>query len=178
MNDFSDDILIEASRRGDKSAYALLVKRHYHYVFALCLGLLGDFHDSEDITQETFLRGFSKIRGLGRNERFSRWILQIARHISFDFLRRRKLSKEALASLAMSSDANAGHRTVDLEGAIRQLPKELRVPLVMYYFDNQDTKAIAEKIGISHSGVCRRLRTARRELHELLVKEVQNEESM
>ena len=176
MNDFSDDILIEASRRGDKSAYALLVKRHYRYVFALCLGLLGDFHDSEDITQETFLRGFLKIRGLGRNERFSRWILQIARHIGLDFLRRRKLSKEALASLAISSDA--GHRTVDLEGAIRLLPKELRVPLVMYYFDNQDAKAIAEKLSISHSGVCRRLRTARRELHELLVKEVQNEESM
>ena len=59
-------------------------------------------------------------------------------------------------------------RLQDLEQAIRRLPAELRVPLMMYYFDGQDARTIAKSLKISHSGACQKLRMARRQLHELL----------
>ncbi len=93
LDDYSDDILVEASRRGDKHAYSMLVKRHYRYVFSVCLGMLANVHDAEDIAQDTMLKGFLKIRRLYRVERFDIWVLRIARNLCVDYLRRKKHEK-------------------------------------------------------------------------------------
>jgi RNA polymerase sigma factor (sigma-70 family) len=62
-----------------------------------------------------------------------------------------------------------------LQQAIRRLPQELRVPLTMYYFDGKNAKTIAEKLDISHSGACQKIREARKQLHELLTERENNE---
>lgn len=90
LDDFSDDILIAASQRGDKSAYALLVKRHYRHVFAVCLGVVANVDDAEDIAQDVMLKGFLKISKLRSSEQFGQWILRIAKNLCIDFLRREK----------------------------------------------------------------------------------------
>ena len=64
----------------------------------------------------------------------------------------------------------------DLQEAIGRLPQEYRLPLVMYYFDNKSAKTIAEKLNISHSGVCYKIRAARKQLHKLLTERVHNEQ--
>jgi RNA polymerase sigma-70 factor (ECF subfamily) len=53
-----DESVVRACQQDDKSAYAVLVKRHYREVFALCLGILGNLHDAEDVAQEAMLKGF------------------------------------------------------------------------------------------------------------------------
>jgi DNA-directed RNA polymerase specialized sigma subunit len=45
---------------------------------------------------------------------------------------------------------------------------DLRLPLVMYYFDGRDVKSVAAQLAISPSGVYQKLRTAIQELHEIL----------
>jgi len=175
LNDFSDDILVAASQRGDKSAYALLVKRHYRHVFALCLGVLANVHDAEDIAQDAMLKGFLKIKELRDNEQFSHWILRIARNFCIDFLRRKKYAKKFLVKQAVGP-REVPDENDDLELAISRLPQEYRLPLVMYYFDNKNARIIAEKLKISHSGVCQRLRAARKQLHKLLTEGEQNEQ--
>ncbi|MCP4257618.1 MAG: hypothetical protein GY774_08860 [Planctomycetes bacterium] len=55
------------------------------------------------------------------------------------------------------------------------MPQELRLPLTMYYFDGKNAKTIAEKLKISHSGACQRIRAARKQLHELLSERKNNE---
>jgi RNA polymerase sigma-70 factor (ECF subfamily) len=174
LDDFSDDILVSASRRGDRSAYAALVKRHYRYVFAVCLGMLGNVADAEDMAQDTMLKGFLKIERLRCSEQFGEWILRIAKNLCIDFLRRKKharmLAAEQAARPRQTADDN-----YDLQEAIQRLPKECRVPLVMYYFDNKSAEMIAEKLNISHSGIYQRIRAARKQLHELLRKGVHDE---
>ena len=93
MNGFSDDILVAATIRGDKNAYAVLVERYYRSIFALCLGMLANVHDAEDIAQDAMLQGFLKIRRLRDNKKFDKWILKIAGNLCIDFLRRKKRIK-------------------------------------------------------------------------------------
>ena len=174
MDDFSDDILVAASRRGDKRAYSVLVKRHYRYVFGMCFGILGNFHDAEDVCQEAMLKGYEKIRRLYRDEQYEQWILRIAKNLCIDFLRRQKRSRSFLAKQS-SSVVRVGRDGSVLDEAIGRLAKEYRIPLLMYYFDNRSSETIAKKLRISHSGVCQRIRWARRELHKLLTEGVQNE---
>ena len=174
MNDRLDENVVQACRQGDMAAYALLVKRHYRHVFAVCLGVLGNVHDAEDVAQEAMLKGMLKIQKLNKDERFESWILQIAKNLCIDFLRRRK----RVMPLAGEQPMQAGQTTKenhDLEHAIRRLPQELRLPLTMYYFDGKNAKTIAAKLNISHSGACQKIRTARKQLHELLTERFKNE---
>ena len=175
MNDFSDDILVAASRRGDKSAYALLIKRHYRHVFAVCLGVLANVDDAEDIAQDAMLKGFLKIKKLRESEQFGQWILRVSKNLCIDFLRRKKCARAFLGKQALQrrQTTNENH---DLQQALGRLSQEFRLPLVMYYFDNKSAKAIAEKLKISHSGVCQRIRAARKQLHKLLTEGVHDEQ--
>ncbi|MHC4460310.1 MAG: RNA polymerase sigma factor [Planctomycetota bacterium] len=174
MNDRLDETVVRACRDGDKAAYTMLVKRHYRRVFAVCLGVLDNVHDAEDIAQDAMLKGFLKIQKLGSAEQFEAWILRIAKNLCIDFIRRQKRIKPLVSEQLMQprETTNENH---DLEQAIRHLPQELRLPLVMFYFDKKNAKAIAEKLNISHSGACQRIRTARQQLHKLLTERFKNE---
>ncbi len=167
MNDRCDMDLVVASRHGDKGAYAVLLERHYRHVFAVCLGMLGNLHDAEDIAQDAMLKGFTSLTQLRKSQQFSQWIVRIAKNLCVDFIRRRKTARAALARQASLDDPAASENHA-LTQAIGTLPKEIRLPLMMYYFDGRSTKSIAERLNISHSGVCQRIRTARQQLHRLL----------
>ncbi len=167
MNDRLDESLVRACQQDDKTVYAVLVKKHYRHVFAMCLGVLGNVDDAEDIAQEAMLKGLLKIKKLDKAEQFESWILQIARNLCIDFLRRRKRTK-ALGIVQPTQPAQLIGKNHDLQQAIRRLPQELRVPLTMFYFDGKNAKTIAEKLNISHSGACQKIRAARKKLHELL----------
>jgi RNA polymerase sigma-70 factor (ECF subfamily) len=166
--------LVAASRRADKNAYAILVKRHYRYVYAACLGIVGGVQDAEDIAQEAMLKGYLKIRKLRTNERFDHWILKIARNLCLDFVRRKKHAKTypVVWPARTNGQNNDEHH---LLRAISDLPQVYRLPLVMFYFDNKSAKTIAQKLRISHSGAYQRIRAARERLHELLSERVNDE---
>lgn len=174
MNDRIDNSVISACQNGDKAAYAIVVKACYKGVFALCLGILGNTHDAEDTVQEAMLKGLLRISKLRKPYRFEPWIHQIARNLCIDRLRRQQRRKAAIEKEARQSTPKAGDHD-DLEQAIRKLPQELRLPLMMFYFDGKNAKTIAEKLNISHSGACRKIRTARQRLHELLTERTRDE---
>ena len=151
-----------------------MVQRHYRHVFALCLGVLANVHDAEDVAQETMIKGFLKIKRLRKGDLFEAWILRIARNLCLDFLRRQKRIKEVAAGKPTRSSRQTGEND-NVQQAVRMLPQELRVPLTMFYFDGKNARKIAEKLNISHSGACRRIREARKQLHRLLSKEAHYE---
>ncbi len=172
MDSSPDKDLVSACRKGDRAAYSFLVQRHYKRVFAVCFGIVGNVQDAEDIAQDAMLRGFLKIMALRRNERFGPWILRIAKNLSIDLLRRQRHVKTILTGQVSVVRKKQGH--YDLQQAVRDLLRELRLPLVMYYFGNKNVEGIAEDLRISRTGVFERLRAARKQLHELLTREVQN----
>ncbi|OHB60763.1 MAG: hypothetical protein A2167_07085 [Planctomycetes bacterium RBG_13_46_10] len=167
LDERSDEILVAESCKGDKNAYAELVQRHYRHVFAMCFGMLANVHDAEDIAQDAMLKGLSNIAELRQGIQFGRWILRIAGNLCIDLIRRRKRIKRVDAEHPAIAE-KALNENHDIHHAIERLPKELRVPLVMYYFENKNAKAIAERLNISHSGACQKIRTARQQLHALL----------
>ena len=168
MDECSDRDLVTASCRADRAAYAGLVRRHYNHVFLVCLGVLGNVHDAEDVAQDAMLKGFERIRQLRDGAQFGGWIVAIARNLGINLLRQRKSMAKALGAGEPPAQSHAGTGYEDLRQAGARLPWDLRLPLVMYYFDGQDVKAVANKLEMSTSGVYLKLRTALKELHDLL----------
>ncbi len=167
MNELSDEKLVEASRAGDKEAYAVLAERHYERVFVTCLGMLGSVHDAEDVTQDAMLRGLIRIGTLRDSAQFGSWIVRIAKNYCLSLIRRTKHRKRIDIGQSPPPD-EALVPYENLQHAIAKLPPETRVPLVTYYFGGKSVKDVAEKLELSGSAVYQRLRTATRQLHKIL----------
>ncbi|UCD28581.1 MAG: sigma-70 family RNA polymerase sigma factor [Planctomycetota bacterium] len=167
MDGQSEEQLVAACRGGDKSAYASPVRRYAPQVFAICLGMLGNAHDAEDLAQEALVKGFTRIGELRDSERFAAWIRKIARHLCLDFIRRQKLGRQILAGQVEQNQTRPSDYP-DLHQAITRLPEQYRLPLMLYYFDGQDTAGVARTLNLTQAAVCARLSRARKELRRLL----------
>ena len=58
-----DDVVVAAARAGDESAFTALVERHRGELRVHCYRMLGSLDESEDLVQETFLRGWRNLGG-------------------------------------------------------------------------------------------------------------------
>ena len=167
MNGRSEKKMAPSRRKGDRLAYAGLVKVYSRRVFAICLGMLGDIHDAEDIAQQTLLKGFMCIDELRDSEQFGAWIARIARNQCIDFIRRRKREHKAPGQQdAMSESSSKEYH--ELEDALVRLPRRYRLALMLYYFDGRSTENIAETLRISQDAVYARMSRARKRLRKLL----------
>jgi RNA polymerase sigma-70 factor, ECF subfamily len=85
----SEEVLLEAARRGDEDAYAELVAPRRAELHAHCYRMLGSVQDAEDALQDALLRAW---RGLPRFQGRSSvrsWLYRIATNTCLDALGRR-----------------------------------------------------------------------------------------
>ena len=166
LNANEEKNLIARSQSGDKDAYASLVRAYTGPVFGICLAMLRDRHEAEDVTQQTMLNGFMRIGKLRQSERFAAWIGRIARNGCIDTMRRRKRTEALSANAAPSNGDPQDHRR--LEAAIGRLDANYRVPLLLYYFDGRSTESIAATLGLTQGTIQTRLSRARKKLRTFL----------
>jgi RNA polymerase sigma factor (sigma-70 family) len=170
LSALSEEQVIQACRDGDLSSYGWLIERYSRAVFGICLGLLSNVADAEDLCQEALVKGMLEIRHLRDGDRFKPWIFRIARNVCIDSLRRRKLGQQVMTKVQVELELEKPEITefFMLEKAIRLLPEKFRMPLMLYYFQDLDSQAVAETMGISAAGVNSRLSRARKMLREIL----------
>jgi RNA polymerase sigma-70 factor (ECF subfamily) len=167
LNGDLQDNLVASCRTGDTSAYASLAKVHSGRVFAICYGMLGNTHDAEDVAQQTLLRGFANIGQIRHNEKFGAWISRIARNLCVDFLRKQK-RRQNLSTGRVAANQSGLKEYPVLMKALAELSEENRVALMLYYFDGQSAKSVAESLDISEGAAQARLSRARKQLRRLL----------
>ena len=87
---------VAAAQAGDEDAFSGLVERYRPELQVHCYRMLGSLEDSEDLTQETFLRAWRKRRGFKGRSTFRAWLYRIATNACLDVLakRRRRLSPQ------------------------------------------------------------------------------------
>ena len=87
-----------------------MVRQHWNAVYRLLLSLTGCAHESEDLTQETFLRALQHIDKYQPGTNLRAWLLRIGSNLFFDERRKRKRVKmETLASEVAGSSMPPGH---------------------------------------------------------------------
>jgi RNA polymerase sigma-70 factor, ECF subfamily len=84
------DPLVAAAASGDRSAFSELTARHRRQVQAHAYRLLGSYEDSEDLTQETFLRAWRMRRTFQGRSSFQSWLFRIATNACLSALERRR----------------------------------------------------------------------------------------
>ncbi len=89
--------------------------------------------------------------------------------MSINLVRQRKYRKKILTEEVTRAGQKTSKYNI-LWQAIERLPQENRLPLVMYYFDGERIENVAESLSVSRSGAYRKIRTAIKQLHKLLIK--------
>jgi RNA polymerase sigma-70 factor (ECF subfamily) len=168
----SIEALVQASLAGDRDAYSEMIRRHYKSVYLQCYGVTGNSHDAEDLAQDAFLKGYTRLGQLKTASHYPAWIRQIARNLSLTCLRRKKTASHIHENLPEPETTRVTEPAFDdLRIAIGKLPAELRTPLVMFYFDGRDMPSVAKQLEISISNAYGRVRQAVKTLHAMLTEQ-------
>ena len=152
---------IRAAADGDLVAFEELVRAYQAQVWRFLRHLLGDAALAEDVTQETFLRVFQRLRTFRYRSRFSTWVFQVARNAGVDALRARA-RQERLARLVPPPSAVAGADSgADVVAALGCLSVKLRESLLLVEVLGLRYREVAQVLGIPEGTVKSRVAQAR-----------------
>jgi RNA polymerase sigma factor (sigma-70 family) len=147
----SDERLISLLRRGNTSAFEVLVSRYESRLMAFCRHLLGSREDAEDVLQEVMTAAFNAILADDRPINVRPWLYRIARNRSLNHLRRAQAigvdSMDHHLSEHGLSTADKVHEREEfrlLVGDIHELPETQKTALVLREMDALSYEQIAE----------------------------------
>jgi RNA polymerase sigma factor (sigma-70 family) len=149
--------------------FAEIVRRHQSGVCAAAYGVTGDRALSEDIAQETFVAAWRSLSTLRDPSRLREWLRGIARNLAHK-AKRKVATVEELGDLVAGDDVARDAITKDEArltwAAVRQLPETYRETLVLYYWEDQSARQVAESLGITEATAMQRLSRGRALLRE------------
>jgi RNA polymerase sigma factor (sigma-70 family) len=167
----SDADLLEASRRGEHSAFGALVERYQGVVCAVSYSRTRDQALSEDVAQETFLAAWQKLDQLREAGRLRAWLCGIASNLASKARKRRgrEVPSDAVAEHEPAHgdpfDALDAAQSEALVGdALGRVPEKYRDVLVLYYREQKPIAEVAEMLGISEAAALQRLARGRQYL--------------
>lgn len=176
-----DAQLVNRFLEGDESAFTALVKKYQKSVHALAWRKVGDFHTAEELTQDTFLKVYQKLRTLKNPNQFAGWLYVTADRVCIAWYRKQKPKMESLETTSEAEiDASSYHHYEDeqreeasveqrrgfIKNLLEQLPESERTVVTLHYLGEMTCKAISEFLGVSPNTVKSRLQRARNRLKE------------
>ncbi len=167
--------MVERCRKGDTKAQFEIYKLYYKPMYNICLRLVGNAVDAEDVMQEAFLKAFTKIDTYEGKVSFGAWLKKIVINRSLDELKKRKVKFVELNEKIPDEEPvslNISEIQMDkLKNTIQQLPDGYRVVLSLYLLEGYDHEEIAQILGISNSSSRTQFLRAKLRLRQMLQKE-------
>ena len=178
----ADEQLVREALSGSQSAYRELVHRFERPVFNLVARMVRDRGMAEDLSQDAFVKAFSRLETFKPDQgKFSNWLFKIAHNTAIDHLRRSELETVPLDSpVEEGSDFHAtlpddtapspyeaavrGDLAAALTGAIERLRPEYREVVVLRHQEGLAYEEIAEITELPLGTVKTHLHRARKEL--------------
>ena len=138
-------------------------------IYILAYSYTKNISDSDDITQNTFIKLYNHVDILNHQDLdIKKWLVKVTINECKTFL----LSSWKKKIIAFTEkEENTLSTTLpdnDLLEAILQLPKKYRTIIFLYYYENYKIKEISEILNISVTNIQTILSRARKKLKEIL----------
>ncbi len=179
MSDNSNDMeLVVRVQKGDKKAFDLLVLKYQQKVANIVSQYIRDWHESLDVTQETFIKAYRALPGFRGDSAFYTWLYRIAINTAKNYLvaqKRRPPKFDVDAETAELIDA--GERLKDRDSpeslllkdeiaetvrqAIADLPEELKTAITLRELEGLSYEEIASAMSCPIGTVRSRIFRAR-----------------
>jgi RNA polymerase sigma-70 factor (ECF subfamily) len=174
---------IRRAQQGDAAAFERIYRLHGRRVYALCLRMVGNTAEAEDLAQEAFLQLFRKIATFRGESAFSTWLHRLSVNVVLMRLRKKTLAATSLDEQNESDEESSGARKdiggpdlrlsgsvdrVNLERAVQRLPPGYRSIFVLHDVQGYEHNEIASIMKCSIGNSKSQLHKARMRLRELL----------
>src|SRR6267142_2012009 len=181
---------IRLAQAGDAAAFEFLYQLHGRRVYALCLRMVNNPADAEDLTQEAFLQLFRKIGTFRGESAFSTWLHRMTVNVVLMRLRKKALPATSLKEMTEPDEETGGPRKdvgapdlglsgavdrVNLQRAVEQLPPGYRTVFVLHDVQGYEHNEIADIMDCSVGNSKSQLHKARTRLRELLQEEARSQ---
>jgi RNA polymerase sigma-70 factor (ECF subfamily) len=181
---------IRLAQAGDAAAFEFLYRLHSRRVYALCLRMVNNPADAEDLTQEAFLQLFRKISSFRGESAFSTWLHRMTVNVVLMRLRKKTLPVASLDETTEPDEDTGGPRKdigapdirlsgavdrVNLERSVEKLPPGYRTVFMLHDVQGYEHNEIADIMGCSVGNSKSQLHKARTRLRELLQEDVREQ---
>ena len=178
--------LLRRVSEGNTVAFWMLWDLHKGHLYHLCMWQMGGVQeDAEDALSRAMLRALEKLPGNARKiGNFKAWLSKLTLNLCVDIHRerRRQLRRLEIDENSLPNASNRMPTGIDSpeEGlinrevfayvcsAVDDLPRRLREPFVLRFFQEMDYREIAERLILSTDNVRKRIQQARDILREEL----------
>lgn len=176
MDESPDRDLILRARRGETDAFGELVGRYQTAVFNVCYRLMGERREAEDMTQEAFIRAYTRLESYDPGRPFGPWMRRVAANLCLNRLESLPVAQPALDEERDQDDplqrpepvAEQHNETERLRLALCLLPPHYRAVLELRHYQELSYEEIAETLQLPLSDVKSHLFRARKLLAEKL----------
>lgn len=180
-NDFhTHSTLIERARNGDQQSMYRLYKLYVHAMYNICIRMVSNPYDAEDIIQESFTNAFQKLDSFRGDSSFGAWLKRIVINKSISLLKRKKQEFTDIDDLQIVYDAEEDDEFPQIDPkkvheTIKSLPTKARAVFNLYLLEGYKHKEIAAMLGITESTSKSQYQRAKQLLREKLKHEINYE---
>jgi RNA polymerase sigma-70 factor (ECF subfamily) len=174
--------LLERAQAGDHIAFAEIYSLHKRRIYSLCLRMLGNPAEAEDLTQEAFLQLHRKIATFRGESAFSTWLHRLAINVVLMRLRKKGLQLISLdEAMEPTTEERPGRSfgtddlsltgAIDrlaLQRAINDLPAGYRLIFMLHDIEGYEHNEIADMLECSIGNSKSQLHKARLKLRDAL----------
>ena len=178
ITSMSDYELTQASSKGDMIAFEEVYNRHHRRVYAICLRMLKNTNEAEDLTQNVFIQLHRKIGSFRGDSAFTTWLHRLTVNQVLMHFRKRTVKFEKTTEegetpeqIVLGSEKPGKMPVVDkiaLENAIKQLPAGYKSVFVLHDIEGFEHEEVARILGCSVGTSKSQLHKARLKLRKLL----------
>lgn len=181
MNEQTVSHILDASKKGDLTAFRRLVEHFQSYAFSLALRILCNTEDAKDVTQESFVRVWKHIKKYNSRIKFTTWLYKIVTNLCSDHMKANARRQNVFSHIDFSkmqektehSNLEQDAVNTDLIEAIKNLAEQLtpqqRMVFVLSEFQELNLEEISNILDISKGSVKTNLYYARKNIREKLV---------
>lgn len=168
----ASELLVKRAQKGDKGAIDALLREHYDTVRAVCHRIVINSEDADDATQMALIAIVRALPSFNRRSSFATWVYRIATNAALDELRRIKRRPVPVDDTVLVTTTPDSTGAVDVQmlmaSALRAIPDDYRVVLVLRHIADLEYEEIAAIVGVPIGTVRSRLARARVQLQEIV----------
>ncbi len=172
-----DDTLARAAASGDRSAFGVLLGRHYDRIFGLAFRLTGSRAEAQDLTQDICAALPAKLQGWRGEARFTTWLYRITVNATHDLRRRQATRTRADAGwgdweLARQVEIATRAEALDwLTSAMQRLSPELRDTVALVLGEEMTQGQAGDILGVSEGTIAWRMSEVKKRLRAMAAEE-------
>ena len=162
-----------ATNSGQAQPFEDIFRLHHRRVYSLCLRMIGNPTEAEDLTQDVFVQVFRKLGSFRGESAFTTWlhrltVNQVLMHFRKNHVKKEQLTEDGELPLGTMFDRNRFNRSpvldrLALDEAIVQLPHGYRMVFILHDVEGLEHSEIASLLGCS-------IGTSKSQLHRARIK--------